>query len=167
MSNTTFKSVKSVDEHFSDLNVSGNAVVHERLYVKDLVATNVLNVPAGKQIVPKEFDITLNGTTATSSNVVVDTANNVNIIAAEITHNGSVTVSTSTVNVGTAAASATNIFNGAPAGTHRVSSAYSQILGSSGSASPLQLSANSSLYLVGANGASGNTVVKLTVYYYV
>lgn len=154
MSNTTFKSVKSVTEQFSDLNVSGDAVIHERLFTKDLVATNVVHAPAGKVIKEKLLVVTLNGL-----NEVTPTWTHaaLKIVAAEIT--GTVT---GVIDVGITSAG-TQIFDGAspPA---RVSSVFSQSLGESGSPLTVSLPENAGLYINPSDSSTVDITVKL--YYY-
>lgn len=159
MSNTTFKSVKSVTEQFSDLNVSGDAVIHERLFVKDLIATIILD---GQEIMSKTFPFTLIQANEQSTGFVVDSSNNVEIVAAEITHDGSAN-NTGKVDLGV---SGNTIFTGAPAGTHRVSGVYSQQLGSSGSVLTRSLTAGDSLLIGANNSPQNNTIGSFTVYYY-
>lgn len=162
MSNETFKKVKSVAEQFSDLSVTKDVTVHQRLHVKDLIATQVFNIPEGKKIEWKTFDFTAPATTvADISGASLDADKTAHIVAAELTHDGA--GGSATVSIGKNA-SATDIFAGAQAGTRRVSSAFSQQLGSTGSADPVELPAGDKLKAVGTVAVAG---CQLKVYYYV
>jgi hypothetical protein len=164
MSNTTFKSVKSVAEPFSELAVTKDVTVHQRLYVKDLITTSVFNIPGDKSIQSKSFTFTASGSFSGENTALkLDETSAVQIVAAEITHNGG-TNTTSTVSVGTDSNHTTNIFNAAPTGTNRVSSAFSQTLGSNGSAAPVTLADNTGLFVGATGDISG---IKLTVHYYI
>ena len=154
MSNETFRNVRSVDEQFSDLNVSGNAVVHDRLLVKDLVASTILLVPAGKTLKTKELSGNLENA---RSKVVPWLHPPLEIVAAELFSDASVNISVGSASAGT------QIFNLASAPA-RVSSAYSQPLGSSGSPANVSLNQDVSLHIV-AN-ASSTDIVTVKVYYY-
>ena len=163
MSNETFKNVKSVAEQFSDLSVTKDVTVHQRLHVKDLIATQVFNIPEGKKIEWKTFDFTAPATTAADiSGASLDAVKTAHIVAAELTHDGGDDGS-ATVSIGKNA-NATDIFAGAQAGTRRVSSAFSQQLGSTGSADPVELPAGDELKAVGTAAVAG---CQLKVYYYV
>jgi len=167
MSNTTFKNVKSVDEHFSDLNVSGNAVVHERLFVKDLVATNVVH--AGEnEIKDVSFDVTFNAGNAGNAGDDVQTTWThpaLEVVAAEVSL-VSGTLGSTTVEVGSGA-TAKDIFNTAdpPA---RVSSVYSQALGESGSPSNVPFVKDGPIHARLSTGvtAPNEIVLRIKVFYY-
>jgi len=164
MSNN-FRSVKSVAEQLSDLTVTNDVTVRQRLYVKDLIATRVFNLPDGKTIQSKTFTFDAPHTTA---NVItgasLDATKDATIVAAEITHDGTVSVDIGT-GTGTTA-DATSIFAAVPSGTRRVSSAFSQTLGSSGSPVTATLTAGDELVAKASSGTSSVNDVELTVHYY-
>jgi len=159
MSNESFKSVKSVDEQFSELAVSGNAFVHKRLYVNDLVATQVVNAPPGKELKEHELEGTLNGTTSVTLAWAVHPV--LEIVAVELKAVGSVA---GAINVGNAAGGAQLMSGASPPA--RVSSVYSQSLGSSGSSASVSITANGSLYIESDNVADTSVDVTVKVYYY-
>ena len=155
MSNETFRNVRSVDEQFSDLNVSGNAVVHDRLLVKDLVASTILLVPAGKTLKTKELSGNLENA---RSKVVPWLHPPLEIVAAELFSDASESISVYE-NGGNDGV----IFQDALAPA-RVSSAYSQPLGSSGSPANVSLDQDVSLYIGTVDHITAN--VNLKIYYY-
>lgn len=161
MSNSTFKNVKNVAEQLSDLAVTSDVTVHQRLYAKDLIATQVFNIPDGKSVQSKVFSFSApHAAAAAISGASLDATKDAKIVAAELTHAGGI----DTVDIGNAGASADNIFSAAPEGTRRVSSAFSQALGSNGSADPVSLGPGDELFAK-ASGAAGIACV-LTVHYY-
>jgi len=154
MSNETFKSVRSVDDQFSELNVSGNAVIHDRLLVNDLVATSIVHAPVGKTLKQKELSGVLAGVVPVEVSWVHPA---LQIVAAELESDATVQVSVGNASGGR------QIFNGASAPS-RVSSVYSQTLGSSGVPNKVSVAQNGSLWIAGS-GASTDSV-SLKVYYY-
>jgi hypothetical protein len=155
MSNETFRNVKSIDEQLSDLKVSGRAVIHDSLFVKELVASNVVYAPVGKTLKEVTLDATLNGTTEVTVAWVHPA---VRVVAAELSSETSASISLGN------ASSGTQLFALASSFPARVSSVYSQSLGSVGSPIEVPVAENDPLYMVADAAASEE--VKIKVYYY-
>lgn len=170
MSNETFRNVKSIDEQLSDLRRASSllsAVVRESLFVKDLGATSVLYAPAGKTLKEVTLDATLNGTTDVE---VPWTHPSVRVVAAELSSDTSASISLGTISsyiddLNGNSATSTQLFKLAASFPARVSSVYSQSLGSNGSPLEVPVAENGPLYVV-ADAAAATEDVKIKVYYY-
>ena len=157
MSNESFKNVKSVDEQFSELAVSGNASVYKRLFVNDLVASQVVYAPPGKELKEHELSGTLTGSTEVT---LTWTHPALEIVAAELKADAAVA---GKLDLGKTAGGQEVMGVASPPA--RVSSVYSQALGSSGKPISVPLSANAPLFILSDN--DGDTAgVTVKVYYY-
>ena len=162
MSNDTFRNIKSI-EQVSELTVSGSAVIHDKFFVKDLVASNVVYAPNGKMLKDKVFEVefTVEGAGA---NVVSPWKHpSLKVVASEVEVKSG-DIGTETVSVGSTALG-TDIFNAAtpPA---RVSSIYSQSLGTSGSPSNISFVEDGDMHARLSAAPTSNSVVQIRVLYY-
>ena len=174
MSNSTFKSVKNIVGSLSELNVSGDAQVHDTLSASGISADIMVQLPPGKTLQsvkltgPSGTYDTLGGTALTKMDGIEYKApSKIEVVGAVLSTS---VAPTQTINLGDTG-TATSLFSGvvtadALAGVY-VSSIAAAGLGTGGAKVTSASVAKDDKILLDAGTNTANFVPSVTLYYYV